>query len=464
VPEFNAQKLSEWCGGSWDPHPPMHISGVSNDTRSLRSGNIYVAVSGDRFDGHDYVNEAFVRGASASIVRSDWRAADGGKCLLRVSDPRKALGDIARGYRRQLNPHIIGITGSAGKTSVKELTAHLLSAHIPTAKSRGNWNNDIGLPLSLLEMDASTSAGVFEVATNHPGEIASLCCILEPGWGVVTNIGAAHLGYFGSIDAIADEKASLLRHLPAEGIAVLDCSDVYFTSLRDAAPDRIVSVSASGPADYEVRKTSAQGAVQIYERETETSQCIALTQVGDFHASNLAFAVAIARTFGMPWMDICDAVNSYVPLELRWQVEFRNGVRIVNDAYNANPLSMRAALHAFAQMEVPGRKWLVLGGMMELGTAEDHEHVSLGEDVACGDWTQLITVGKLGERIAHGAMRAGWSADATLCCSNNVEAAQALRDLIEEGDAVLLKGSRAFRLEELVDAIVNEQKKQADLS
>jgi UDP-N-acetylmuramoyl-tripeptide--D-alanyl-D-alanine ligase len=464
VLEFNAQKISEWCGGTWDPHPPTHIVGVSNDTRSLRSGNLYVAISGDRFDGHEYVNEAFAHGASASVVRSDWNVADKGMCLLRVSDPRRALGDIARGYRRQVNPDIVGITGSAGKTSVKELTAHILSAHVPTAKSRGNWNNDIGLPLSLLEMDSNTLAGVFEVATNHPGEIASLCSILEPDWGVVTNIGAAHIGYFGSIEAIAEEKSSMLRHLPTEGIAVLDCGDVYYARLRDVAPNRVVTVSTTGPADYQVRKTGSPAAVQIHERETDTSHCVALKQTGDFHAANLAFAVATARTYGMAWEEIRDAVKSYIPPGLRWQVELRNGVRIVNDAYNANPLSMQAALHAFAQMDAPGRKCLVLAGMMELGTAEDCEHAALGEIVARGDWAHLIVVGKLGEKIARAALRAGWSPDATLCCLNNTEAAKALRDLVREGDAVLLKGSRVFRLEEIVDAFVNEENTQAEFS
>ena len=141
--EFDAQKVSEWCGGTWDPRAPARIAGVSNDTRTLRRDNLYVAITGDRFDGHDYVREAFARGAGAAVVRRDWQVPDAGMCLLRVADPRRALGDAARGYRRQVNPDIVGVTGSAGKTSVKEMTAHILSAHTPTARSPGNWNNDI---------------------------------------------------------------------------------------------------------------------------------------------------------------------------------------------------------------------------------------------------------------------------------------------------------------------------------
>lgn len=456
IVSFDAQEIAEWCDGAWDSHAPTGIAGVSNDTRTLHPGNLYFAIAGDRLDGHDYVDQAFEHGASAAVVRRDWSVREKGMCLLRVADTRRALGDVARGYRRKVNPDIVGVTGSAGKTSVKDMTAHILAAHTPTARSRGNWNNDIGLPLSLLAMDLNSRVGVFEVATNHPGEISALCGILEPVWGVVTNIGAAHIGYFGSIEHIAEEKASLLRNLPAEGIAFLDCDDAYYGLLRESAPSRVVTISARAPADYCISKTVDATGIQIEEQQSGTSQRFELEHASDFHAVNLAFAVATARSFGMPWDAIVDALGSFTPPVSRWQVEVRNGVRVVNDAYNANPLSMRAALCAYEQFVVPGRKWLVLGGMLELGAEEDREHATLGERVAQGNWTGLIVVGELGEKIARAAMRAGWAAAATHCFPNKTETAAALRDLVRAGDAVLLKASHVYQLDELVDAFVAE--------
>ena len=217
---------------------------------------------------------------------------------------------------------------------------------------------------------------------------------------------------------------------------------------------RVVTIGAREPADYRVRRTGEASGVVIDEKASGERCRFELPHPGDFHAFNLAFAVAAARTYGMAWDTIRDAVASYTPPGLRWQVEERNGVRVVNDAYNANPLSMRAALHAFAQAAVPGRKWLVLGGMMELGDAEEREHAALGECVAGGDWGGLIAVGELGGKIAQGALRAGWPSTATHCCATNSEASAALRDLVRAGDAVLLKASRAFRFEALADACV----------
>ncbi|MDP6847433.1 MAG: Mur ligase family protein, partial [Kiritimatiellia bacterium] len=208
---YTGEELAVWTGGEWSPSVPNQVRGISHDTRTLQAGDVYLAVKGETHDGHDFLAEAFKQGAVGAVVASQ-SGLEG--CeespLLVVEDTSAALQDMASAYRLKVNPHIVAVTGSAGKSTVKEMTASMLSTAGPTARTRGNWNNDIGLPLSLLAMEADTRYGVFEVGMNHEGEIAQLCRILKPSWGIVTNIGPVHMEFFKSIEGIAEEKSSLL--------------------------------------------------------------------------------------------------------------------------------------------------------------------------------------------------------------------------------------------------------------
>ncbi|MBM4143841.1 MAG: UDP-N-acetylmuramoyl-tripeptide--D-alanyl-D-alanine ligase [Lentisphaerae bacterium] len=454
MPAFEPRKLAAWTDGRWDPAPPPEVRGICHDTRDLAPGDLYVALGGARFDGHAFVAQAFERGASGAVV-AEGKAAGAATAqwpLLRVRDTAAALRDMARAYRRGLHAEIVGVSGSAGKTTVKEMIADVLAAEAPTARTRGNWNNDIGLPLSILSMADDCRAGVFEVGTSHPGELAPLCALLAPSWGVVTCVGPAHAEFFPSIEAIAREKAELLRCLPPEGAAVLDRQGEFFGLLRDAAPCRVVTVALRGEADYACLRRDAEGGrAEIVEARTGTRAEIRLPLPGEHMVLNALFAAAVAREHGVPWNTVAAALARFRSLPMRWEERELGGVRVVNDAYNANLLSMRAAVRTFAEMPARGRRWVVLGGMLELGAQTRAAHAEIGRAVAAAGPDALVTVGELGAWIADGAEAAGYGAGRVRRCADAEAAANALLEGLRDGDVVLLKASRNMRLESVVE-------------
>jgi UDP-N-acetylmuramoyl-tripeptide--D-alanyl-D-alanine ligase len=448
-------ELAAWCGGEWTRGVSGAVSGVSNDSRRIEKGDLYVALRGERFDGHRFVDDAFCAGAAGAVVREDWRPAGGAAGpLLKVEDPARALQEMAAAYRRKLAVGIVGITGSAGKTTVKELTASMLAASMTTARTQGNWNNDIGLPLSLLAMEQDTEVGVFEVGTNHPGEMEALCRILEPSWGMVTNIGAGHIGFFGSLEAVAREKAALLESLPTGGTAVLNDDSACFGILREAAPCRVLTVSlkAGSGADYSCVERNV-GLRRARIRETGSGEELEITdlQPGAHSVLNVLLAAAVARGHGVEWAGIAEAVRCVGSLSMRWERMEIGGITVINDAYNSNPLSARAALEAYGEEVIAGDKWIALGDMFELGGHEEAEHRSLGAHVAAGSWRGIVTVGRGGDWIADGAEEGGFAGEHPRRCRDNREAAEFLAARLRPGDAVLLKASRGMRLEGIID-------------
>ena len=453
MPVLSIKDLKQWSDGQWKSREPSTIHGVSTDTRTIKPGNLYVAIRGTNHDGHDFVAQAFARGASAAVVAETFAVQySSDDPLLCVKDTLKALGAIASGYRGSLKADLIAVTGSVGKTTVKEMIADVLQTRAPTARTRGNWNNDVGLPLSLLAMDPSEKFGVYELGMNHPGELAPLCEILRPSWGVITNVGPVHLEFFKSVADIAHEKATVLQRLPKDGVAVLSRDDKYFDILRAAAPCRIVTTAVSSEADYEGRVlSSADGQFGVLERATGEQAEFSVPLPGEHVLKDALFAVAVGRGNGVPWDDLKSALKRYTPPPMRWNRATLAGVRVINDAYNANPMSMRAALDAFIQTPVKGRRWLVLGGMRELGEAERDEHFTLGLEIAKGDWAGLIVVGRLGEWIAEGAETAGAFRGQIIRCADRVAAARSLKENTTAGDAVLLKASRGEQLEKVLE-------------
>jgi UDP-N-acetylmuramoyl-tripeptide--D-alanyl-D-alanine ligase len=453
MPSFLAKDLSAWSGGTWAGGAPPPIRGICADTRTLRAGELYVALRGPNFDGHTFIEEAFLRGAAA--VMAEAAAKSVREPVLRVPCTRAALAALAAGYRRTLDARLIGVTGSVGKTTVKEMTADLLASAAPTARTRGNWNNDIGLPLSLLAIEPSDRYGVLEVGSNHPGEIAALCECLRPQWGIITAIGPGHLEFFGSVEAIAREKAALLKSLPAAGLAFLSRDDAWFDGLLAASPCEVVTVSLDAEADYRARPDPAEGSRFVVEERTTGQRAeMKVPLPGRYMVANALWAVAVGRRCGLSWEAIRESLDRYRPLPMRWSRVVLCGVEFVNDAYNANPVSMHAALEAFAKMGVAGRRWLVLGGMLELGAAECELHRQLGRAVVAGPWAGLLHVGPRGAWIAEGARDGGMSADRLFDCPDTTSAAGLLKKLARPGDAVLLKASRTEGLEKVQEAYV----------
>lgn len=448
VSRFAPESLAAWAGGEWIPAAPGRVGGITHDSRSIRPDDLFVAVRGARFDGHDFVAEARRLGACGSVVqRSRAAALAAHGPLLAVDDPLQALQAMAAAHRRESGVKVIGVSGSTGKTTVKELIAAMLATTWRTGRTRGNWNNEIGLPLSLLAMEAGTQAGVFELGISHPGEMAPLCRIAQPDWGVITMIGPVHLEFFASVEAIAREKSVLLQQLPPDGTAVLSLDDPRFTILREAVPCRLITTSLCGEADYTLEAGDAPETGRVKERRTGESFLLRMPAPGRHNRHNVLLAVAVARGFNVPWPAIAAGLKHYTPPPMRWEVSTVEGVTVINDAYNANPLGMRAALDTFRELPVTGRKWLVLGDMLELGDTSVPEHETVGRLAAAGDGAGLIAVGSLGGRLADGAEAAGWSPDRVVRCATAGEAGEALAARVRAGDAVLLKASRGVHLE-----------------
>ncbi len=441
--------------------PSVAFPGISHDSRQLIAGGLYVAIKGERLDGHDFVDQAFASGASAAVVSSEYaaRCTEQSRPLLVVADTRRALLDMASGYRRTLNGVVIGITGSVGKTTVKEMVAGVLSRKGRVVRTPGNWNNDLGLPLSILSMSPDDDYGVFEAGISHPGEMALLAGVLQPDWAVMTLVGAAHIGFFDSEEQIADEKAELFHALSSEGTAVIDVDQRWADRILSHASCRHLTVSSKGrkDTDYSIVEIGSRYALCMYDKASNRTLSCTMPLPGRHIMQNALLALSVGLSLGVDRDEACASVASFKPVGMRWQVEPVAGVQFVNDAYNANPMSMRAALAAFAEWPVRGKKWIVLGGMRELGASEQLEHMQLGFSLAKGPWQGLVTVGELGDRIAEGAEKAGMPARRICRCMDVREAACTLiAKGIAEGDAVLLKASRSEQLESVL-ALVREQ-------
>ena len=450
MPMISPADAARWTGGTWTRLPDAPLAGVSTDSRSVTPGSLFVALRGERFDGHAFVEKAFAAGAAAAMVAAGF--AECGRPLLRVADPNRALSDLARGWRLACAATIVGVTGSAGKTTVKEMTATLLATLGETAKTPGNFNNDVGLPLSLLAMPETARFGVFEAGISHPGEMIPLADIMRPRVAVVSCIAPVHLAAFpAGLAAIADEKAGLLRALPPDGLAVLPLDDAQFPLLRAAAPCRVVTASLSNPeADFFAEDVdAARGAFTARQRGDAAATRIETGMPGEHNVRNALLAIGVARSLGAEWPAIAAAFAAVRRPPMRWQVSDLGGATLVNDAYNANPLSMAKALETFAAIPVAGRRYAVLGDMLELGEADEAElHRGVGRAAAGAGLDELWLVGeRAGRWIREGALAAGMAAAHVTACGSTDEAAERTHVFLRPGDALLLKASRGLRLE-----------------
>ncbi len=463
--KFQPSDLALWSGGAWHGDLPDDIQGFSIDTRTLQPGDMFVALRGETSDGHRHLAAAARAGATALLI-DEASAADGitTPCLI-VDDTRKALTSLSRGYRRVLHfRHLAAVTGSVGKTTVKELLADMLAPAGLTARSKGNWNNDLGVPLSLLATSPDAVFGVYEIGMNHPGELDPLCDLLEPDLAIVTCVGPVHIENFENEVGIAREKAAVYRGLRGGGTAILNADDRHAPVLREyLVGSRVVEVSVRSPADYVFRRTdAATGSFELHERESDQRVTMTASLPGDYFIVNAALAAAAARAAGASWDHIIDAVKNYHPLSMRWTRSCMHGVDIINDAYNANPVSMRAAMQAFLEEPCAGRRWVVLGGMHELGACEKDYHHEVGATVNSLPEVQLLAVGERGAWIADGAISAGMNVDKVLAVPDHQSAARCLADAVQPGDAILLKASRSEAMEKVLAgwvAMVDEREK-----
>jgi len=449
---FSSRSAADWTNGRWEGAPPENIRGVFTDTRTVVAGALFIALRGPTFDGHAYAAAAVSAGACA--VMADNRASlPPGLPVLRVADTREGLRALASGWRDRLSGRVVGITGSAGKTTVKTWTAHLLAASGTTACTPGNWNNDLGVPKSLLTVPESAAFAVLEAGTNHPGEIHPLASLIRPECVILTNIGPSHIAFFGSEAAIAHEKADLLRVLPPDGRAVLDADSAHFDWLAAQTPCPVITVSVSTDADYRAQDVDGEaGAFTVVERATGDRRLIETGQPGAHHVVNALQALAVARYFGVPWPSITSRFQSLPRMPMRWERMERGSTVWINDAYNANPLSMTRALETFAALDTRGGiKIAVLGDMYELGSDEQRLHAEVGRVAArCGLHTLLAVGPRASTWLADAAVDAGMD-ETQVFRAASLEAAREHADRLRvPGAHVLLKASRGMALERIM--------------
>ena len=448
MPDFPRTMVLEATQGSLaGGAAPDVFCGVSTDSRSVPRGALFVALKGEQFDGHDFVAGAFERGAGAALVSREVASGP----LIVVQDTLEALGALAAAHRSALSPRVVAITGSTGKTTTKEMIAAILSRGWKTARTPGNYNNEIGVPLALLELEATDEALVVELAMRGKGQIDYLARMVGPQVGVITNIGVSHLEHLGSLEAIAEAKSELLGHLPEEGAAVLNGDDEFFSFLKERAPCRAISFGRDEKADVRVEDVvvGSDGNTQFVLRGWWGDHRIALRTAGRHHALNAAAAAAAAMAAGAEAEWVGAGLEAFEGAEMRSRiVRARGGFTIIDDCYNAAPDSMRVALELLADLP-GGRKWAVLGDMKELGPMAAEWHREVGESAASLGLTGLVTVGELARHVAEGA-RAGLSSGRVFEAGDNEKAVRIIADRLSAGDVVLVKGSRAMKMEAIV--------------
>lgn len=425
------------------------FNSISTDTRTLQPGALFVALSGPNFDGHDFVAAAAERGAAAALVEHPLSIA---LPQVIVTDPLGALSAFARGWRRQFSIPVIGVTGSNGKTTTKELIGAILSRLGPCLITRGNLNNHIGVPLMLLEMNATHRYAVIEMGANHQGEIAHLTSIAEPTIGIVTNAGAAHLEGFGSLQGVAAGKGELLQSLPADGVAVINADDAFATLWREArSADKTLTFGFEQQADFMAHKVQASNDAAGFRIDfdlvtPEGTKPATLALAGLHNLRNALGAAAVASAAGATLDDIVAGLAAMRVVAGRLELKPAvNGAFLVDDSYNANPSSLKAGLDALQGFS--GARWLVLGDMLELGDSANELHAEVGRYARQAGIERMLAVGKHShfavEAFGRGAQ---WFADVDALIN---EARQSLKP----GVAVLIKGSRANRLERVSAAL-----------
>jgi UDP-N-acetylmuramoyl-tripeptide--D-alanyl-D-alanine ligase len=432
----------------------LRLTSVSTDTRTLRPGAVFFAIRGENFDGSAFLEQAKAKGAAAAVVPHG--APDvNGLPLLRVPDVTRALLDFARDQRRRLGYTVVAITGSAGKTTTKDLLYAMLRDHRRTVRARKSFNNHVGVPLTLLEADAETEVVVLEVGTNSPGEIATLAAVAEPDVAVITCVAPAHLAGLGSIEGVAREKLSLLAHVRPRGVTILNQGDLRLrgagSALRSVRGKDSVTFCGWHQADLTGSLGGGPDRWELGVRLPQGHQVtLPLCVPGREHALDALLALGAALRLGVTPAQAAAGLASFEPPQGRMNVLRVGEVTLVDDTYNANPASMGAALDTFATIADAGQRVVVLGAMKELGPSSANHHLAIGRQVARLGAAALVTVGEEARAIARGAREGGLAAELVHEVSDAAAAGQRVAELIHPGDAALFKASRSARLEQAV--------------
>ena len=435
------------------------ISGISTDTRTVKKGDVFFALRGDRFDGADYADKALTAGAQLAVVNADSaEKVSGEKHVVFVKDTVLALGSAARDYRSLYDGTVICVTGSSGKTTVKEMIRAVLESTFSVHASAGNFNNHIGLPLSLFGMGKHHECSVLELGMSAPGEIATLAQIACPDVGVVTNVGPAHMKFFESIDGIADAKTELLDNLGESGTSVINGDDDLLVARESRCRGKKVRFGIKTECDFRAERIDIHndGCVSF-----EVEGIGIDLQVPGLHTVyNALAAYTVGRILGVTGSEAAQALEKTSTPSMRLERIERDGVTYIDDSYNANPLSMKAAADVFRHTELPngGRKIAVLGDMLELGSIAEQAHREAGELFGSLGVDYLFFVGEHAEEYAGGAAAAGMNPEKMKMFKHVEDALSSIESIKKPGDVLFVKGSRALGMEKVVKEGIRDKK------
>ena len=438
---------------------------ISIDSRTITRGELFIAIKGKNFDGHDFVIQALKKGAGGAIISDkslieneffQQRRGRSNSAIIAVQDTLTALHDIARDHRKRFDIHVVGITGSNGKSTSKEMSASVAGMKFNVLKNEGNLNNQIGLPLTILKMNENHTIAILEMGMSKQYEIKKLCEISEPDIGLITNIGKAHLEQLGSIENIRDAKGELVKAIGEGGTVILNSDDSLVMGLKDSFHGRVITFGINAPSDVtasDIRNRNLGYQFVLTMGGAETM--VVLLYPGYHNIYNVLSAAAVGMSLGMDIEDIRRGIESFKPLPMRMEKYMIHGeITILNDAYNANPSSTEAAIKTLSIASFPGKKFLVAGDMLELGEASEDAHRYIGRLAASASIDYLITVGNESKYVFYEAIRSGMPRDKVYACDNFDEVVFILDDELEPGDCVMIKGSRGMKMEDLVERII----------
>jgi UDP-N-acetylmuramoyl-tripeptide--D-alanyl-D-alanine ligase len=443
IAELSGAKLEQGDGTT-------SIERISTDSRTIKKGELFVALRGENFDGHKFVEATAKADAAGAIVDPKWSGKAPAKfAILRAKDTLLAYQNLAANYRKSLPIKVLAITGSNGKTSTKDFAASVLGRKFRVTKTQGNFNNHVGLPRTILEAVPKDEVAVWEIGMNHPGEVAPLAKIAAPNSAIITNIGVAHIEFMGTREAIAKEKGALAEAVPAEGTVILNADDPFSRGIADRTGAHVIF---AGTKEGTVR------AIDIQQRADGSEftiiegahRCRAQLPVPGLHmVQNALLAVAAGRAFGLSLEEAAGGLAGAPLTKARLQIKEINGVQFLDDSYNANPDSMKAALQTLVELDTDGKKIAVLAEMRELGKESERGHEEVGEAAAAFGIDHLIGIGEMGAVIARAAEKAGLEKSNVV--GSTSEAADLLSEIAAPGDLVLIKGSRLARTEDVIE-------------
>jgi UDP-N-acetylmuramoyl-tripeptide--D-alanyl-D-alanine ligase len=444
-------RIAEFVGSKGECDQEAVAMGYSIDSRTLNAGDLFIAISGERFDGHEYVQAALAKGAVGAIVEAGTKVASDPLRLLKVDDTLKALQLLGAAARRIWGKPLLAVTGSAGKTTTKEILAHILSTRFRVMKSSGNLNNHIGLPLQLLKLEAEHDLGVVEMGMNHAGEIRALGALAHHDLAVVTTVAPVHLEFFGSLAEIARAKYEIIETLPSGGVAVLNADDDYVCQFGRDFKGKVVRFGVKRAADVSAQNIKLNGAEgSTFELVVgSVGEPVTFPLVGEHNIYNALAAAAAAMERGISPSQVAEALSSIAPPDKRGQVLHLHGATLINDCYNSNPRALEAMIDTLASMKAE-RRILVVGEMLELGPTAEALHRECGKHAAEKKIDVVIGVRGMARAVAEAACGSGTQAQFV---ETPEQAGEWLARNLRPGDAVLLKASRGVKLERALDML-----------